>query len=681
MSTRTLGLILFALAGTTRGQDAPPPRHPRDPAAIPAHPLPPFNPPRPRSITLPEGPRVLLVPERTFPLVDGVLAFRTGIVSEPESAPGLVGILVDALRGGGSEEQPGPALERWLDARAATIEISAGPDHVELRFSCLSEDLEPLLQRLGDLLRAPAYPEAAVEAARRRSSSRARARRRDAAARADDALFMLAYESESPLAAGDGREVRREELLAFHRAELTLDRLLIGISGDVSAERLPALLSGALAGIPGVAAESGSGIRGLHFIQPSRTQIHVVDDPQAPWTELRLAGPGTRRLDPDGAALDLWSGVFGADGSASRMSVRLQSELEVEGPLRAAFQPGWVRAGRFETACRVPSESARAALAALLEVLRDGLQPVSTDELESARARLQNEELFRYRSAADVMRTALELALFEYPEDFWTRRTSELRELEPGAVADAVGRHLAPERLLVVVVGPADALLPELEPLGDVKVFDPDLAHRADPAQPLLVERMFRSLGGRELWARLVAVEADVTLLVDGKEIRTRQWHDVRLPRLRIVYQLGDEPLTTVLDGDVLRVRRGQVIDTLPADECASQLRAKRHSLWEILHRLALADEISVSADDAGVLTLTDPYGLDVELELDADHRPARMRFDDDGVPTVFTFDGWDLRDGYSYATLIRASPAKREWRVTRFRSLTSFAPELLFER
>ncbi len=59
------------------------------------------------------------------------------------------------------------------------------------------------------------------------------------------------------------------------------------------------------------------------------------------------------------------------------------------------------------------------------------------------------------------------------PDDYYDGYLAEIEESSAERLLACARRHLRPERLAAVAVGPADLLRPQLEPLGEVVVVAP----------------------------------------------------------------------------------------------------------------------------------------------------------------------------------------------------------------
>ncbi len=443
-------------------------RHPRE---LRLPPLQPYSPPPARSLDLDRGAQLLVIEDHELPLVDGSLLFRgAGSASDPPGKEGLAALLADVLRSGGSESTSGAELDDRLDALAASLTVTAERGSLRIDFSCLSEDLDQVLEAVGQLLIIPAYPESELEKSRRRALTRLQLRASEPRARADDELLRIAF---GPGAVEARRasersllRIEREDLLRFHAERLGMDRLVAGVIGDVQRATLGAQLETSLSRLPRAAAELRR--EPAVFLMPSRTTVYLIDDPSAAECEVRLAGPGTRRLDGDLPALSLWSHAMGYGSSSNRMMRSLRTELGLIYSGGLYFRPEWERTGRLEAYFSTRTDTVGSAVSTLLGLLRESLAPLPAKELETVRARVQRAQVLDYDRPQEVLARALDLEFHDYPPDFWQRYARRLEDLEPEDVAAAARRHLDPDRLVIVVLGPAELVEAQLTPLGQL---------------------------------------------------------------------------------------------------------------------------------------------------------------------------------------------------------------------
>lgn len=438
------------------------------PSQLNTPPLRPFVPPAPLRLTLESGAQLLVIANNELPLVDGTLIFRAGGTDVADEHAGISALMADVLREGGSERTTGSKLDDWLDSHAASITVESTPDAFRVHFSCVKADLGSVLIFIGELLMIPAYPAEQVEKSRARALTQLARENEDAATLADRLLDRLTLGERSPLTrhatADSVGSITRRDLLAHHKHVIGVDRLLVGATGAIHPNAFAARLDSLLKKLPRVGdlPKPPAGI----FRLPGRTTIYLQDRPNATHSEVRIAGPGIRRLDEDYVPLYLWSYAIGYGGSSNRMMLKLRTELGLIYDGSLFFRPDWNRNGRLLASCSTRNDAVGEVITALYELLHNAKQPLDKAELDAVRRRVLNAEVFQIDSPEEVLQRSLELELHDYPADFWTRRDERLRSLSVDDVAAAIGRHLKEDRLTILVVGPAAELAEPLASFG-----------------------------------------------------------------------------------------------------------------------------------------------------------------------------------------------------------------------
>lgn len=636
-------LWLLALAPFANGaQDEP--QHPRD-LRIPT--LPPYDPVPASKFDFESGLRLSIVHSDDLPLVDGVLIFDSGSIHDPAGEVGLAQLLAETLREGGSESLPGLEFDRWLVQHGATVTITAERELCRVDFSCLSEHLTTVLQRLAELLRDPALPQDVIDGTRARMISDLE-RGGDRLDRIADRLTLLiAYGSDSPYAAEPTREsleaISRDDLSAFHRAHFGADRLLLGVTGDVDPEAFAAFAEASFSDWK--SAGEREPISAPAFLEPRTRTVYLCDRPGVTQTELRLIGPGVRRLHPDYSALYTWSHAIGAGGSANRLMVRVRTELGLAYTVGALYRAGFGRAGRFESWCGTRNAAVGEALSAILTVLREGLAPLESEELEAVKKRMLNSQVFEVDEELEVLERSLLLDFHGYPADFWSSHSDRLRALDAAAIAEAVARHLDPDRLVLIAVGPALEIADELAKFGEVVRID-ELGRPVPAGLPDEAERLLERLGGAELWRSVRAVHRSGTMQVPTGNgplaVPREQWQAMDPGRSRTEVEVNGTRTAVVLTPEACFSRTATSIEDLPADQCSSRKVRADGNLYRLLYLLANQQVAAIHHDAARGLVVELETGLVCEIRTGDDGLPISLRTLHAGTEEFWEFLEWN---------------------------------------
>jgi zinc protease len=117
-----------------------------------------------------------------------------------------------------------------------------------------------------------------------------------------------------------------------------------------------------------------------------------------------------------------------------------------------------------------------------LEAMRDG--PPSRDELHAARDYLVGVFPLRFETPPAVVGAIAGLLIHGLPMDELDRYRPAIEAVSDAAVQEAAREHVQPSRAAVVLVGDADAILPELEgaAIGPITVEREALPAAPSPA-------------------------------------------------------------------------------------------------------------------------------------------------------------------------------------------------------
>src|ERR1700734_1811744 len=124
---------------------------------IPVPTLPAFHPQQPKRIELSNGMVIFLQEDHELPLIDASARIRGGSSTEPAGKVGLVDLLGEVWRTGGTKTQTGDQLDDFLEVRAAKVETSGGPDSTSISLSCLKGDFDDVFKVFADLLQHPEF--------------------------------------------------------------------------------------------------------------------------------------------------------------------------------------------------------------------------------------------------------------------------------------------------------------------------------------------------------------------------------------------------------------------------------------------------------------------------------------------------------------------------------------------
>jgi zinc protease len=425
---------------------------------------------------LDNGADVIVLEDRRLPrVVVGVTVRRGGGIVPPEQA-GLASFTSELMRRGAGRRDA-LALARATDELGATLSVGADRDSMTVRVAGLARDLERLLEILADVVLRPRFEPGEAAKARSEMLASLEQAKDDPATLAGWNLAKALYPGHSYGVPADGlpETVARFEAAsarAFHRKVFVADDAILFAAGDVDMDQLfPRLGEHFEAWGRGAAPEPGPPPPNP---TPSARTIVVVDRPDLAQVRIMIGHEGLARTDPRRIGASIMNIVIGGGGFSSRLMKKLRSEAGLTYGVGSGFalrrQPGPFYVSTFT---RV-SEVRRALDMVLAELERARTsEPPTEDELRDAKALAVGRFALGLETSSAVLGSLVDLEVYGLPEDSLDTYRGRVRALTTEDTARLARELLHPDRAAIVLVGPAEAIVPQVEDLGAVEVVKP----------------------------------------------------------------------------------------------------------------------------------------------------------------------------------------------------------------
>jgi zinc protease len=409
------------------------------------------------------------VSHRSVPVVTAAMLLTVGSAADPPDLPGLASVTGDMLDEGAGDRS---AIEVHdaLARMGAQFDTEVGPDATILTIKTLARFRDRALALLADLVTRPRLDPHEFERVLQLRANRLRQLRDVPPALADRAFATLLYGAHpyGHLAIGTEEaleRISREHVADFHRRAYRPSVATLVIAGDGShdeLQRAAEVACGAWSTPDDDAGVDASLSAALMPPAPPATRLALVHRPGAAQSELRVGHVAASRNTPDYPALLLLNVVLGGQ-FVSRINMNLREDKGFTYGARTSFD---FRRGPGPFQLQVSVHTA-ATDAAIREALREiaeirGVRPVTRDELELARAALTRGYPRNFETSEQIARSVTQLALYGLPDDYFEQFVPRLSVLDVDAVMDAAARYLDPSRLVTLVVGDRDQVLPAI---------------------------------------------------------------------------------------------------------------------------------------------------------------------------------------------------------------------------
>ena len=514
-----------------------------------------FQVPTPMVRTLANGLTVAVFPDDRLPLVQVQLLVAAGSIHEAAGEGGVANLTFQMLSQGTASRTPA-ALEAGLAALGGSVGGNASREFSTVNGSFVSTDFEAGLELLADAVTHAILSEGPLAKVKERTAATIIEARQDAVLLADAQLWATVYR-DHPYGRPPQGAVRTLPALSiaqvrrFYRERYRPNRALLAIAGDVAPERAFKTAEEVFGDWGGQAPEApptalppaGSGWR-----------VRIVDVPDLARAELRIGTPAPGRRAEDYQAMVVARGLLSTGPPAAGLDASVLSLRD---------------GGLFSISARVSLDSVGAEVARIRSALeRWTSEPPSESALAAVRGRLVGGFPLQFETLDGVIAKWMAAAFNGLPTDAIGDEPARIGAVSAEGVRGAAARWITPGRMVLVALGPAARLRPQLEGLGPIEVVSaeqladlveaPSTARGAPLPEQLDRGRMLTNLAiaGHGGLARLRVIkdsslEGDVEMAV-GPDKLSGQMVQVRKEpmQFRFITDFPGFRTLQVLDGD-----------------------------------------------------------------------------------------------------------------------------------
>jgi zinc protease len=419
--------------------------------------------------TTPSGLTVMAVRMAALPIVHARWSFRAGRTEEPPHRSGL-GRLYGSLTRHGTAHYDSKSLAETIDRLGARLSASVAPDNTVTSITALSEHLDQALDLLDEVALLPTFPEAQVERERAKALEMYRHDRTQPEHLASVWLSWLLYGSHvygRPGATAAGLESStREDLQAFHKRLTNPREGLLLVVGDIDPERTVERLVARAKALPDAAE--------VHALEEAPTTATarsvVIDRPGSEQTVLHMGQLLFARNHPDYLPMRVLNQVLGA-GASSRLFIELRERQSLSYSPSSSIDAGLLGGDMTASLSCAPEKTATAVRSLRHELARIAAEPIPESELTEAKRYIVGSFPQKASGVGGVASLVNTAWLHELGDDVWTTYQRDVEAVSASDVADAGGRWLRPDRI-VVAVGPGDVAREALGPEAEVHSMD-----------------------------------------------------------------------------------------------------------------------------------------------------------------------------------------------------------------
>ena len=468
-----MAILLLASMFATAQTSAPTPQQQAQPwKSIPIPALAPFHPAQPKRIQLKNGAVIFLAEDHELPFITGFVEMKGGSRDEPAAKAGLVELYGDAWRTSGTTAQDGDKLDDILEAKAAKVETGGDIDSTSVSWNCLKQDEDQVFGIVLDLLEHPAFNEQKLNLSKQQMATGIVRRNDSASGIASREATRLVYGPTSPYARqpeiATAMSVTVADLKAWHDRTVIPNDMIIGVSGDFDSAAMEKTLRAAFDGLP-----QGTAIQEAKEEFPGpKPGVYFVEKSDVNQSNIRIAGLGTERRNPDFYALSIMNEIF-SGGFSSRLVQDVRTKRGLAYSVSGGYGASYDHPGVFFVGASTKSATTVETTQAVLDEINDlKTQPFTEEELKRAKDQVLNSFIFRYDSVDKILSEQAKLEFYGYPLDYLDKYHEAVEKVTTADLDRVAKKYIDPSKLAILVVGNSSEFGTPLSKLGPVKTID-----------------------------------------------------------------------------------------------------------------------------------------------------------------------------------------------------------------
>lgn len=419
-------------------------------------------------ITLDNGLKIVVVENREVPYVSVQLGMDAGAWTEEK--PGTAAMALSMLTKG-TEKLSEKELAVELETYAISLGGNAGMDSASVSLSALPEQMDRGMRLLAEVVLANTMPEEEFGKLKKQMMTSLAISEKEPSSMADRELRKRLYGQHpySRLASGRVEDIEAltvEDSRKWWATYARPDMCTLIFAGDIDLAEAGRLAKKYL--IQWAAQGDKPSAELPEFPEPQPNQIYLVDH-SGVQSQIRIAHRSITRRDVDYFASRVVSGYFGG-----AFSSRLNETIRVKKGLTYGARGGFSarkRAGEFSISTFSKTATTVEAVEAILgEIsrLRDELP--SEKELNNTISYFTGSYPATRETSQQVAGEIWSQRLLGLPDDYSQQLLSAVSSTSAEQCIKVAKKHVRPDELVVVVVGPASKLKAGLEEIAPVTV-------------------------------------------------------------------------------------------------------------------------------------------------------------------------------------------------------------------
>jgi len=421
---------------------------------------------------LKNGARVLVVSNHETPFVTVKLGLSNGATTENKI--GTANLALQMLTRG-TKSRTEKELSQELSRHAISLGGSAEMDYSQVNMACLTEHLDKGMKLLADVVINPVFDAGEFEKLQRQTLTSLQIDEQNPEYLADKEFSLRLYGQHryAHTIVGESNDIQKltpEDLKKWWSHNARSEDAVLIFAGDIQVDTAIALAMKYLGDWKSPDCHFTGPV--ADFPKEDKTQIWLVDNPGSAQTQIRIGCRSiTRKDQPDYFISRIVSNYFGGSFH-SWVNETLRVEKGLTYGASAQYEAQQL-AGQFVISTFTKNESAGLTVQTILDLIQQlrEKQPTS-EELDLAKDYITGSFLRRRETPQQIADDLWLLESERLDKDYFDKLLKGVTATNAADCIKLTDKTILPGKLVIVVVGDAAKIKPDLEKIATVKVVE-----------------------------------------------------------------------------------------------------------------------------------------------------------------------------------------------------------------
>lgn len=415
------------------------------------------------------GIRLYYLQNKELPIFQLNALLRVGTIHQPEDKLGILQLMMEGLKTGGTISKTGDEVDASLEQYAAQLTQSTQQEMSLLGIKSLYKYSNLSLDILFDILMHPRFESEKIEIARTKMMESIQLRNEDPMNIASREFKQMLYGPNSEWARlyneDTLKKVSIQEIKEFYHQYVNPKNIWLAAAGPDSFEKVIANVGQHILKW-NIAASTLPNVKKVQKQWDS--SLNIIDQ-QINQSSIIVGHFGETRFNEDKYALILANFVLGGSTFGSRLGNRIRTSLGLAYSIRSdfSFKTDY---GAFMIMTSTKTESTKKLIIEIQNILKDVMtqHPVTETELDFAKKTILNQLIFEYAEPFNIVEAKRYYDFYGYPDHYLEIYQEKLAKVTLNEVREVMKKYFYPQKLITLVVGNRDQL-DDLKEIGDFR--------------------------------------------------------------------------------------------------------------------------------------------------------------------------------------------------------------------